>query len=97
MNVHEVGLACAMYAEQHDGSLPHRLDELRPYVTSTKIFFCPLAADTNRYSYEFVGLTNKWGEKPDLIVLREIEPRHGGRRTFLYDDGHAELRAASDL
>jgi prepilin-type processing-associated H-X9-DG protein len=96
-NVHQIGLACLTYAEQHDGNLPRKFDDLKLYVTSTKIFICPQAADTNRYSYEFIGLTNKWNGNADLIILREIEPRHGGKRTFLFDDGHVELKADSDI
>jgi prepilin-type processing-associated H-X9-DG protein len=96
-NVHQIGLACLTYAEKHEGNLPRRFDDLKPYVTNTKIFICPQATDTNRYSYEFVGVTNKWNGNANLTILREIEPRHGGKRTFLFDDGHVELRADSNL
>ena len=104
-NVKQIGLACAMYADQHNGNLPRSLDDLKPYATSTKVFFCPQVVGTNQssyesrgftnnYSYEFVGVTNKWLDNPDLIILREIEPRHNGWRTVLFNDGHVEQKPA---
>jgi hypothetical protein len=90
-NVHQIGLGCAMYADAHNGSLPQKLDDLTNFVTMTKYFACPSSKDPTSYSYEFAGVTNKWGKDPHVIVLREIEANHRGRRVVLYDDGHAAL------
>jgi len=90
-NVHQVGWAISMYADVHDGRIPRDLSDLRQYLPNLdKVLICPAASDTNHYSYEFVGVTNKWNESPNLIVLQEIEPRHHGWRTALFDDGHVE-------
>jgi hypothetical protein len=91
-NVKQIGLGCAMYADEHNGTLPRKIDDLKPYITSTNIFVCPQARDMSRYSYAFVGVTNKWEEDPNLVILREIEPNHHGKRTVLFDDGHVEVR-----
>lgn len=90
-NVHQIGLAVSMYADVHNGTIPRAFSDLRLYLPNLdKVLICPAARDTNRYSYEFVGVTNKWNESPNLIVLQEIEPRHRGWRTVLFDDGHVE-------
>jgi hypothetical protein len=36
-------------------------------------------------------VTNKWQNDPDVVILRETEANHRGRRTLLYDDGHVQL------
>jgi uncharacterized protein DUF4190 len=93
MNVKQIGLSCALYADENNGKLPRKLDDLKPYTPSTKPFICPQASDITRYSYAFVGVTSKWQEDPKLIILREIEANHRGRRTVLFDDGRAELKS----
>lgn len=95
-NAKQIGIACAEYADSHNGNLPHKLDDLSLYLSTTNVFICRLATDTTRYSYEFTGFTNKWGEAPNVVILREIEPNHHGKRVVLFDDGHVELRAASN-
>jgi len=93
MNVKQIGLSCALYADEHSGTLPRKLDDLKPYTPSTKPFICPQARDNTGYSYAFVGVTNKWQADPNLIILREIEANHRGRRAVLFDDGHAEMKS----
>lgn len=91
-NVKQIGLGCAMYADQHDGRLPRSFDDLQDVIPTTKIFVCPSAKDLTHYSYEFTGVTNKWQNDPDVVILRETEANHRGRRTLLYNDGHVELQ-----
>ena len=91
-HVKQIGIACAMYADTYNGNLPQKLDDLTNIVTTTKIFICPSAKDLTGYSYEFTSVTNKWGSNPDVVILREIEANHRGRRVALYNDGHVELQ-----
>jgi prepilin-type processing-associated H-X9-DG protein len=91
-NVKQIGLACAMYADQHDGRLPRGFDDLKDVIPTTKVFVCPSAKDPTHYSYEFMGVTNKWQDDPDVVILRETEANHRGRRTLLYNDGHVESK-----
>ena len=81
-----------MYADTYNGKLPQRLDALTNFLSTTKIFYCPAAKDSTHYSYEFTGVTNSWQDDPDVIILREIEPNHHGRRVVLYNDGHVESK-----
>lgn len=91
-NVKQIGLMCAMYADTYNGKLPQELDVLTNIVHTTKIFYCPAAKDSTRYSYEFTGVTNEWQDNPDIVILREIEANHRGRRVILYIDGHVESK-----
>ena len=91
-NVKGIALACAMYAQEHDKNLPRTLDDLKPYTKSTKLFFCPSVKDSTSNSYEFTGVTNRFQDDPDVIILREIEANHHGRRVVLYNDGHVESK-----
>ena len=91
-NVKGIALACAMYANEHDKTLPRRFNDLEPYTKSTKPFFCPSAKDSTSYSYEFTGVTYKFQEDMDIVILREIEPNHRGRRVLLYNDGHVQSK-----
>lgn len=91
-NVKVIGLGCAMYADTYNGSLPQKLDDLTNFVTTTKYFACPSSKDSTRYSYEFTGVTNKWGNDLHVVILREIEANHRGRRVVLYNDGTATLQ-----
>lgn len=90
-NVKAIGFACAMYADSHDGRLPRDFDDLKNQITSDKLFICPSAKDQTHYSYAFTGATNIWGVSSSIVILREIEPNHRGKRVVLYDDGHFAL------
>jgi hypothetical protein len=92
-NIHGIGFACGMYADSNDGKLPHNFADLKGLITSTKLFICPSARDQIHYSYELTGATNVFGVDSSVVILREIEPNHHGKRNVLYDDGHAELVA----
>ncbi len=91
-DVKTISLACAMYAKDNGGRLPRTLDDLKPYTKSTKPFVCLSAKDQTHYSYAFTGANNLWQSNPDVIILREIEASHRGKRTLLYNDGHVEQR-----
>jgi hypothetical protein len=91
-NLKASGLGFAMYADMHDGKLPRNFDDVKEVITSTKIFICPSAKDQTHFSYAFTGATNLWQSDPGVVVLREIEANHHGKRTLLFNDGHVEQR-----
>jgi hypothetical protein len=92
-NVKTIGLACAMYADSHDGRLPRSFEDLTNVIKSDKVFVCPSAKDQTHYSYAFTGATNVWGVSANTVVLLEIEANHQGKRALLFDDGHAEMKS----
>ena len=96
-NVRQLGLAIAMFAQEHNGSLPEKLEDISQYHSSDKILFCPSAKDTTHFSYVLTGATNVWGVSTNIIILLEVERNHYGRRHVLFDDGHVELRSDSDI
>jgi hypothetical protein len=89
--VKAIGYGCAMYADLHDRKLPRDFADLKDVISSTKLFTCPSARDQTHYSYEFTGATNVFGVSSNIVILREIEPNHHGKRAILYDDGHFGL------
>jgi hypothetical protein len=91
-NVKQIALACALYAEKHDGKLPHNLEDLQSVIQPAKVFMCRSAKDQNHYSYAFTGATNRWGVSSSIVILQEIEANHYGGRFVLYDDGRVELK-----
>jgi len=95
-NVHGIGFGCAMYADAHGGRLPRSFEDLSNVITSTRIYICPSASDQTRCSYELTGTTNLWNVSPSIIVLREIEPNHHGKRVVLYDDGRVGLSSSAN-
>lgn len=90
-NIRSIGLACAKYADSHNGMLPRKFDDLKEVSAPTEWFICPSAKNRAHYSYEFTGATNIWGVSSNIVILREIEPNHHGLRVVLYDNGHVAL------
>ncbi|MGD0060603.1 MAG: hypothetical protein ABSD58_14395 [Verrucomicrobiia bacterium] len=93
----QLGLAIAMFAEDHGGTLPGTLEDLAPYHGSTNVLFCPSAKDRIQYSYVLTGATNVWGAGTNTIILLEFEANHRGKRVVLFDDGHVDLKVDSEL
>lgn len=95
-NVRLISEAIDMYAQEHAGNIPQRLEDLRVYLPNLdKLLICQSAKDQTHYSYTLTGLTNVWGVSSRIVILREIEPNHQGKRVLLFDDGHVELKADS--
>jgi prepilin-type processing-associated H-X9-DG protein len=95
-HVKTLGLAVAMYANDHDGKITGRLEDLTSYVGDEETFrrqlLCPSAKDQTHASYELLQGGKTWQSDADAVVIREIEPNHRGKRTLLYGDGHAEQK-----
>jgi prepilin-type processing-associated H-X9-DG protein len=89
-NLRQMGIASHNYAVDHDLHLPRTLDDLLAYGITTNMLVCPSAKDRTRCSYELLPV-KFGGEAVDTVLIREIEPNHGGRRNQLYMDGHAAI------
>ena len=91
-NLKQIGLSIAMYADEHDGKIPRKFDDLRPYSANLdKVLICPYTKDTNQPSYQIVLGGKKWNspESIDSIVVTEPLSNHrGAGRNALYGDGH---------
>lgn len=90
-NMKRIGLAIAMYADEHNGEIPREFHDLRPYATDLdKLLICPSAKDTGRPSYEIVLGGSKWNSAgtTDAVVLTESPSNHRIGHNNLYGDGH---------
>jgi hypothetical protein len=94
-NLKGIGLGLAMYAEEHDGAIPRRFEDLNKYITSDRIYVCPSARDSTVPSYEIVLGGKKWNspESIDSIVLTEPLADHRVGRNSLYGDGRVEFKS----
>jgi len=95
----QIGLACLMYANDHDGTLPNELGELVPdYLSSPDVLVSPSdpspmpLADTGlRTSYLYVGsLPVTDVDRPSGVVMAYSRRGVHRERTVLFADGHVE-------
>jgi len=92
-NLRQIGVAVAVYADEHEGRIPRKLEDLRQYLPNLdKVLICPQAKDTSHPSYQIVLGGDKWnsGESSNAIVVTESSANHHGGRNVLYGDGHVE-------
>ena len=83
-NLMQIGLACAMYANDHKGKLPATLQELKRYVSSDKFLKCPVT----RRPYQYLGAGRRLGKPHNAVLARDAKPHPDGFRCVLYMDGH---------
>jgi prepilin-type processing-associated H-X9-DG protein len=102
-NLRQIALACAYYADDHDGTYPDRLQRLyRAYVDDGRCFSCPAYPAEHRdfdtgtvrpasSSYVLVaGLTT--AAPPGTILLHDklAENHRGAGRNVAFADAHVE-------
>ena len=98
-HVRQLTMACQMHAQDHDGKLPEKLEDLKPFLGTSgsdqflKAFICSAAQDQATSSYE---LLNGGRQISDLdaertVIIREKQPNHQGGRAVGYLDGHTRL------
>ena len=87
-NLKQIGLAMAIYANDHDDEFPPTLNDLMPaYLTDEGFFHCP-SDRSDKPSYFYVpGLTAK-DTRPILMVVIERGGTHADGRFVLFVDGH---------
>ncbi|MBM3498704.1 MAG: type II secretion system protein [Armatimonadetes bacterium] len=108
-NLKQLGLALAMYADDHGGRLPASADAwpaiTRAYTKNQQIVLCPLersrpaqppSGSSFAVSYFLVpGLASD--DPPATIVAGDTEPRHGGRWNAVCLDGRIQTLSAAEL
>ena len=96
-NLKQVGLAVAMFRNDHDDLMPERLDDLYDeYLTARKILKCPNAPKAAGVegdllsSYRYVGSLPATTD-PAAVVAYDKAGNHGTEwRNALFYDGHVE-------
>jgi prepilin-type processing-associated H-X9-DG protein len=84
-NLKQLGLAIAIYANDHKDALPGSLEVLAGrYVTDQAILKCPVSGTP----YVYVGKGLKLDAKPTSIIAYDDTPVHSGSRHALFVDGH---------
>ena len=92
----QIGLACKLYAGDHDGKFPPTLDALMPtYLTEAKVLVSPFAPDEPLgYTYH-PGLTEK--SPPATILLEDqYAPGVAGQKVVVHVDDSGEVTKATE-
>ena len=96
-NVRQIGEACLTYAAGNDGYPPENLDPLRPIMGLSSnglplAFLCPASKDHSTPSYEIetAAAITVFGKPAHVVLVREKEAHHHGRRAVWYADGTFE-------
>jgi hypothetical protein len=97
-NVRQIRDACLTYAESNEGYPPDNLDQLRPVLGLSSnglplVFLCPASKDRSAPSYEVesASAVTVFGKPAHVVLVREKEAHHHGRRVIAYADGVVEL------
>ncbi|MCX7009287.1 MAG: DUF4190 domain-containing protein [Kiritimatiellaeota bacterium] len=98
-NVRQCTLACQMYAQEHDNTLPKNWDDVKAYIggetSLQKVLHCHAEAGTT-VSYELVQPGKRLadlGQTETAVIVRETKATHRGKRAIGFADGHVEMRA----
>jgi len=103
VNLRQIGIACQLYAAEHNGRHPERLSELYPdSVPNLDVFVCPSTGDKilspdeidAKTSYEYYGAAlnaSPAGAPPhEAILACDKAGNHQRGKHILYADGHVE-------
>ena len=86
----QVGLACKLYAGDHDGKYPATLDELVPkYLTDKTLLVCHLTKGGPNEGYDYAGGTESGPAGKVLFSSQSITRDH--KRVVIHVDGSGEL------
>ena len=92
-------MACMVYAQEKNGTLPRAWDELKPYVGGDAglklLLTCPAHRGAGTVDYTLLAGGRKLAELPqpsNTLLIRESGPAHNGRRTVGYADGRVEVQ-----
>jgi type II secretory pathway pseudopilin PulG len=70
-----IGLALKVYARDHDGRYPARLDDIVPnYLSNKRLLICPLGS--SGYNYFGAGITNDAPPTTVLLTSQATTRRH---------------------
>jgi prepilin-type processing-associated H-X9-DG protein len=105
-NLHQIGMACQMYAQSHNGAFPERLSQLYEagLVPSLAVFVCPSTGDKittpdeidakTSYEYRGAALNASTAAEPpyEAILVCDKDGNHRSGKNILYADGHVESK-----
>lgn len=97
-NVKQCTVACIMYTQEHDATLPKSWGEVARYVNKRpgqSILRCRKERGA-AISYAIVNPGKRLadlGPPEETIIVRETHANHRGKRAVGYADGHVEMRA----
>ncbi len=97
-SLRQIGLACQLYAAEHD-AFPPDLASLQPkYVDNPKIFWCPASGNyrPGKVSYGYLPGRDP-GLPPDFVLAFDESPENHGGEGFsvLYCDGNVEWKSGA--
>jgi len=91
-NLKQIGLACAMHAQDHKGKLPTEMKGLKPYLGPERQLLCPLTG----VPYELLQPGQRFGKPAkglrarDTMLVRDATPHPDGKTCIVFMDGHVE-------
>ncbi|HEX8373237.1 MAG TPA: hypothetical protein VF585_10685 [Chthoniobacterales bacterium] len=81
----QIGLACKLYAADHEGIYPETLEQLVPeYLPDAKMLTCELVKGEPGQGYEYLG--GKDTDPADTILLRSKAATRSGKKIFIYSN-----------
>ncbi len=88
-NLRQVGIACIMYAYDHNERLPQSLAAVKEYVGDDSVFTCPVTG--HDYLYFGGGYSLRDIESPSRFVLAgDAAPHPDGSLSVLFVDGRVQ-------
>jgi hypothetical protein len=90
----EIYLACQLYAEDHDGRYPEKLEELAPKYVKAERLIGPKSEAGEPTTIEYFGGSIK--DPPDWVVAETAPQGRQRRRVILYGDGRVEYKPKSE-
>lgn len=86
----QIGLACKLYAGDHDGNYPPTLEQLTPtYLADDHLLAGLKKKDEAAQGYEYFG--GKDSDPPKTVLLRSRGATDQHQRVTVYSDNSAEL------
>lgn len=91
----QVGVACQIYAIDHDGKFPAKLDDLVPeQLPDASLLLCPYPDAKSPKPFEYFG-GSKSDPSDQVLAASPAVPNKG--RLFLYIDGSAKAKSRATL
>ena len=86
----QIGLACKLYAGDHQGNFPPTLDDLVPtYLSDKHLFVCPLGKGTSESGYDYFG--GKDSDPNSKILLSSKATMRNHKRIVVHVDDSADM------
>lgn len=94
-NAKQVGAACKIYALEHDGKFPAKLEDLVPeIIPDASVLLCPYPDPKNPVPFEYFGGSENDGPQKVLLASPAVE---GKGRVFIYVDGSGKVKTRQQL